>query len=110
MCLLTDPYSSPLLFMARYRPLSTPLMLTSPTARLMNSKIPENTDALYVNAMQLLKKMTVTRIAPNLYMRKIGFEAVLGVKYSDGPATVLSTDIQYSWCQRAAVKTSMYIR
>lgn len=83
-CLLTDPYSSPLLFMARYRPLSTPLMLTSPTARLMNSKMPENTDALYVNATQLFKHDTA-RITPNLFMRKIGFEATFGVKRRAGP-------------------------
>ncbi len=38
--ILTDPYRSPLLFIPRYNPLSTPRMLTIPTARLMNSNIP----------------------------------------------------------------------
>lgn len=37
---LTDPYSSPRSFIPRYRPESTPRMLISPTARLINSRIP----------------------------------------------------------------------
>lgn len=37
---LTDPYSSPLSFIPKYRPESTPRMLISPTARLINSRMP----------------------------------------------------------------------
>lgn len=46
--ILTDPYSSPLLFIPRYNPLSTPRMLTIPTARLMNSNIPVRKSQLLV--------------------------------------------------------------
>lgn len=60
---LTEPYSSPLLFMARYRPLSTPRMLTSPTARLMNSRIPAHK---HIESIHLTKCLLRIYIAAQL--------------------------------------------
>lgn len=91
----TDPQSSPLSFIPRQRPLSTPLILTSPTATLMNSRIPKFINKkkfVFINEHMTNKNLpnssrpmllNINIMMYVIVLRKL--KSAVQLTYSDGP-------------------------